>query len=44
MDNVKASKYINNQCTIYGKKLIECGTLGVNASSQLVIPFISIRH
>lgn len=44
VDNVKARKYINNQCTMYGKKLIECGTLGVNASSQLIIPFITDEY
>ena len=41
VDNIKARNYINNQC-IYNKiKLIECGTLGENASSQLIIPFVS---
>ena len=44
VDNIKARKYINNQC-IYNKiKLIECGTLGENASSQLIIPFVSEEY
>ena len=44
VDNIKARNYINNQC-IYNKiKLIECGTLGENASSQLIIPFISEEY
>ena len=35
---------MNNQC-IYNKiKLIECGTLGENASSQLIIPFVSEEY
>ena len=37
VDNVKARKYINNQCTYHRINLIECGTLGENASSQLII-------
>ena len=44
VDNVKARKYINNQCTLHRIKLIECGTLGENASSQLIIPFISEEY
>ena len=44
VDNVKARKYINNQCTLNGIKLIECGTLGENASSQLIIPFVSEEY
>ena len=44
VDNIKARNYINNQC-IYNKiKLIECGTLGENASSQLIIPFVSEEY
>ena len=44
VDNIKARKYLNNQC-IYNKiKLIECGTLGENASSQLIIPFVSDEY
>ena len=44
VDNVKARNYINNQCTLHGIKLIECGTLGENASSQLIIPFVSEEY
>ena len=44
VDNVKARNYINNQCTLHGVKLIECGTLGENASSQLIIPFVSEEY
>ena len=44
VDNIKSRNYINNQC-IYNKiKLIECGTLGENASSQLIIPFVSEEY
>ena len=44
VDNVKARNYINNQCTLNRIKLIECGTLGENASSQLIIPFITEEY
>ena len=44
VDNVKARNYINNQCTLHSIKLIECGTLGEQASSQLIIPFISDEY
>ncbi len=44
VDNVKARMYINNQCTLHGIKLIECGTLGEQASSQLIIPFTSDEY
>ena len=44
VDNVKARNYINNQCTFHRIKLIECGTLGENASSQLIIPFVSEEY
>ena len=44
VDNVKARNYINSQCTLNHVKLIECGTLGENASSQLIIPFVSEEY
>ena len=44
VDNVKARNYINNQCTLNRIKLIECGTEGENASSQLIIPFVSDEY
>ena len=44
VDNVKARTYINNQCTLHSIKLVECGTLGEQASSQLIIPFISDEY
>ena len=44
VDNIKARNYISNQCVYNKVKLIECGTLGENASSQLIIPFISEEY
>jgi len=44
VDNVKARNYISNQCTFHRINLIECGTLGENASSQLIVPFVSEEY
>ena len=44
VDNVKARKYLNNQCIFNKIKLIECGTLGENASSQVIVPNISEEY
>ena len=44
VDNVKARNYINNQCILHQIKLIKCGSLGENASSQLIIPFVSEEY
>ena len=44
VDNVKARNYISNQCIFHRINLIECGTLGANASSQLIIPFVSEEY
>ena len=41
VDNREARKYVDHKCTIYKKKLIECGTLGVKASSHIFIPYIT---
>ena len=39
VDNVEARKFVDKRCTIYRKKLIECGTEGVKASSHIFIPY-----
>ena len=41
VDNLKARKYINEQCKINECKFLECGTYGEKASSQLVIPHLT---
>lgn len=41
VDSLKARKYINTQCVLNEKKFLECGTLGGEASSQIVIPFLT---
>eukprot|EP01035_Chromulina_nebulosa_P018936 gene18936-24743_t len=41
LDNVDARRYIDSQCVRYGKWLIDSGTLGVRANTQVVIPHIT---
>ena len=41
VDNVKARNYIDKQCTFYEKPLIDSGTLGTKAHSQIIIPHIT---
>ena len=41
VDNMKARKYIDYQCTLFNKILIDSGTEGTKANSQLIIPNIS---
>jgi len=39
VDNVNARLYVDNLCVWYGKPLLESGTLGTKANSQVVLPF-----
>ena len=41
VDNIQARKYIDNQCTTYGKCLIDSGTLGTKAHVQMVVPHVT---
>lgn len=38
VDNVKARHYVDGRCVWYEKPLLESGTLGTKANSQMVIP------
>ena len=38
VDNVKARLYIDSKCVWYKKPLLESGTLGTKANSQMIIP------
>jgi ubiquitin-activating enzyme E1 len=38
VDNVKARLYVDSKCVWYEKPLLESGTLGTKANSQMVIP------
>ncbi|KAA0160933.1 hypothetical protein FNF31_04005 [Cafeteria roenbergensis] len=41
LDNVKARLYVDGICVFYRKPLIESGTLGTKANTQVVAPFIT---
>jgi ubiquitin-activating enzyme E1 len=38
LDNLKARTYVDNRCIFYGKPLLESGTLGTKANTQIVVP------
>ena len=44
VDNVKARVYISEQSLIYKKILIDSGTLGTKANSQIIIPHKTISY
>lgn len=41
VDNINARLYVDRRCVWYEKPLLESGTLGTKANSQMVIPFIT---
>lgn len=43
VDNLEARIYIQNQSLIYKKILIDSGTLGTIANSQVIIPNKTIK-
>ncbi len=38
LDNLEARRYTDYQCVTYGKPLLESGTLGAKANTQVVLP------
>ncbi|EFA76257.1 ubiquitin activating enzyme E1 [Heterostelium album PN500] len=38
LDNIDARMYMDSQCVFYGKPLLESGTLGTKANTQVVVP------
>ena len=38
LDNVQARKYVDERCVLFGKPLLESGTLGTKGNTQDVIP------
>ena len=38
VDNIRARLYVDSRCVWYGKPLLESGTLGTKANSQMIIP------
>ncbi|WVO16344.1 hypothetical protein L204_104019 [Cryptococcus depauperatus] len=41
LDNVSARQYMDRRCVFYHKPLLESGTLGTKANTQVVIPFLT---
>jgi len=41
VDNVKARLYVDSQCIRYLKPLLESGTLGTKANSQVIVPHMT---
>lgn len=39
VDNIKARLYVDSRCVWYAKPLLESGTLGTKANSQMIIPY-----
>ncbi|KAH3745980.1 ubiquitin activating enzyme E1 [Pelomyxa schiedti] len=41
LDNVAARLYMDSQCVLYGKALIDSGTLGTKGNTQVVVPLLT---
>lgn len=41
LDNVQARQYMDRRCVYYQKPLLESGTLGTKANTQVVVPFLT---
>lgn len=41
LDNVSARQYMDRRCVFFQKPLLESGTLGTKANTQVVIPFLT---
>jgi len=41
LDNVKARLYIDSRCIQHKKPLIESGTLGTEANTQIILPHLT---
>lgn len=44
VDNIKARLYIDNRCVWYELPLLEAGTLGTKANSQMVVPHVTRKY
>ena len=44
VDNIEARKFIANKCKFYKKILIDSGTNGTKANSQVIIPYITLDY
>lgn len=41
LDNIDARLYVDRRCVLYGKWLVDSGTLGTKGNTQVVIPFLT---
>jgi ubiquitin-activating enzyme E1 len=41
LDNVEARRYTDTRCLMYGKPLLESGTLGTKNNSEVAIPYVT---
>lgn len=41
LDNIEARRYVDSQCVLYKKCLLDSGTLGTKGNTQVVIPYAS---
>jgi ubiquitin-activating enzyme E1 len=41
LDNVEARLYMDSQCVLYKKPLLESGTLGTKGNTQVIVPFLT---
>lgn len=41
VDNIKARLYVDQKCAWYEKPLLESGTLGTKANSQMIVPHVT---
>jgi ubiquitin-activating enzyme E1 len=44
VDNVKARNYVDGKCVWFEKPLLESGTLGTKANSQMIVPHKSLSY
>jgi len=44
LDNVKARLYVDSMCVMYGKPLLESGTLGTKCNTQSVLPHLTENY
>lgn len=44
LDNVAARLYVDSRCVYFGRPLLESGTLGAKANTQVVVPSITENY
>eukprot|EP01105_Mastigella_eilhardi_P027953 TRINITY_DN890_c0_g1_i1.p1 TRINITY_DN890_c0_g1~~TRINITY_DN890_c0_g1_i1.p1 ORF type:complete len:1097 (-),score=334.49 TRINITY_DN890_c0_g1_i1:94-3342(-) len=44
LDNVIARRYVDSRCVLYEKPLLESGTLGTKANSEIIIPHKTLTY